>query len=178
MLKHGKHSVSSSRQENETLWISLRFWCSSAQAVHKLDERNIVSPIFAATMGSPSQLGMSWTHVFTSNGKHFLFPVCSNFTVLCIFQSFFSKLPSLYRHSDVCFREFYLLFSLSFLVPSCYNWIGQEYVCIRGLASLVSPQMKHIPNIPRCWSVSLSSLSTKKCLEGLFWSFHLCDRLD
>ncbi|KAH8951368.1 hypothetical protein BDL97_09G024200 [Sphagnum fallax] len=38
------------------------------QAVHKLDERNIVSPIFAATMGSPSQLGMSWTHVFTSNG--------------------------------------------------------------------------------------------------------------
>jgi hypothetical protein len=39
------------------------------QAVHKLDERNIVSPIFAATMGSPSQLGMSWTHVFTSNGN-------------------------------------------------------------------------------------------------------------
>jgi hypothetical protein len=91
------------------------------QAVHKLDERNIVSPIFAATMGSPSQLGMSWTHVFTSNGKHFLFPVCSNFTVLWIFQSFFSKLPSLYRHSDVCFWGFYLLFSLSFLVPSCYN---------------------------------------------------------
>jgi hypothetical protein len=89
-----------------------------------------VSPIFAATMSSPSQLGMSWTHIFTSNGKHFLFPVCSNFTVLCIFQSFFSKLPSLYRHSDVCFWGFYLLFSLSFLVPSCLLQPNWPRVCL------------------------------------------------
>lgn len=38
------------------------------QAVSKVDERNVVSPICATTLGSVTQGGLSWTRSFSQNG--------------------------------------------------------------------------------------------------------------